>query len=295
MSSLFSFIIFYFLFSLFSSSLGKSNKQKIKRSFSCFLLFLFFCPSFPPLSSTRRNDLETYEKVTRATGPAMTWSMFAINYLEIGETEKADRHFRNGFQNYLQEPFLIWREVVDGQENNKNSQRGRKRSETTHESFTGAGAAETGAVNFLTGAGGFLQSLLFGYAGCLRVLSDRLEINGPAHLMSATANELIIEGIKYRGLSIDLIVRPRRGEEVKDVKGKEKKNKRAKLDQHGFSIRFRECKAATLAIMMIINDTEMDVECAEEKWCKYRWISGDRYQWKSWKRHNWDQSSPRER
>lgn len=35
-----------------------------------------------------------------------------------------------------------------------------------------------GAVNFLTGMGGFLQALIFGYAG-IRIHLDRLEIDKP--------------------------------------------------------------------------------------------------------------------
>lgn len=37
---------------------------------------------------------------------------------------------------------------------------------------------EYGAVNFMTGSGGFLQALLNGYAG-IRIFLDRLEINSP--------------------------------------------------------------------------------------------------------------------
>lgn len=37
---------------------------------------------------------------------------------------------------------------------------------------------EIGAINFMTGSGGFLQALLNGYAG-IRIFLDRLEINTP--------------------------------------------------------------------------------------------------------------------
>lgn len=162
----------------------------------------------------------------------MTWSMFAINYLDIGDTIKADLHFRYGFEKYIQRPFLIWREVAIDD-----------RSE------------ETGAVNFLTAAGGFLQSV-FGYSG-VRVLGDRLEINEPRLL--PTTNGLVINGIKYRGLSIELIVR----EEVK------------RNDQHRFSLRFRECNVVEGSIALIINDAEeIIVDCGAKKWCKYgKWCT----------------------
>lgn len=39
--------------------------------------------------SVRKNDLDIYEKVTTSNGPAMTWSMFCVGYLELGHTELA--------------------------------------------------------------------------------------------------------------------------------------------------------------------------------------------------------------
>lgn len=199
-------------------------------------------------SSTRRNDLEAYERATRSSGPAMTWSMFAINYLDINDTIKADQHFRNCFQKYLEPPFWIWREV-QREVNGKPVAPPRDARDEKAETGAGDEMEETGAVNFLTGAGGFLQSILFGYAG-LRVLSDRLLLQPPNnHLMPAT-NELIVDGIKYLGLSIDLIVR-----------------------QHNrHSLRFRQCSGTTARIMMIVNDREITVDCRRQqtKWCKYR-------------------------
>lgn len=174
----------------------------------------------------------------------MTWSMFAINYLSIDDTIKADLHFRNGFEKYIQKPFLVWREVaaMDGPKN---------------ETFLDQ-SEERGAVNFLTAAGGFLQSILFGYSG-VRVLNDRMEINEPRLL--PTTNGLVINGIKYRGLSIDLIVREE--EEVK------------RNDLHRFSLRFRECSAVEGSIALIINDAEeIIVNCGAKKWCKYgKWCT----------------------
>lgn len=50
---------------------------------------------------------------------------------------------------------------------------------------------ELGATNFLTGAGGFLQSILNGYAG-IRMFIGRLEINHPR--LPANTNGLSITG-----------------------------------------------------------------------------------------------------
>lgn len=198
----------------------------------------------------------------------MTWSMFAINYLDLNDTIKADQHFRNGYQRYLQPPFLIWREVaVRGGEQEEDTEPPPPPTDTSAGDKDNT-EEETGAVNFLTGAGGFLQSILFGYAG-LRVLSDNwLVINEP-HLTPAT-NELIINGIKYRGLSIDLIVR-RRQEEEKEEKGQQQQQQH---HHNRYSLRFRECSGAR-RIIMRVNDTEISVDCRHHRsdWCKYlTWI-----------------------
>ncbi|XP_071894778.1 protein-glucosylgalactosylhydroxylysine glucosidase isoform X8 [Anas platyrhynchos] len=84
----------------------------------------------------RRNDLEMYEPVTDVNGPAMTWSMFAVGWLELKEMQRAQSQLNKCFSN-ITEPFKIWVENSDG----------------------------SGAVNFLTGMGGFLQAVLFGYTG----------------------------------------------------------------------------------------------------------------------------------
>ncbi|XP_054684386.1 protein-glucosylgalactosylhydroxylysine glucosidase isoform X3 [Grus americana] len=94
-------------------------------------------PLMHPMSSeVRRNDLEMYEPVTELDGPAMTWSMFAVGWLELKEVQRAQSQLNKCFSN-ITEPFKIWVENSDG----------------------------SGAVNFLTGMGGFLQAVLFGYTG----------------------------------------------------------------------------------------------------------------------------------
>uniref|UniRef100_A0A2K5L1G6 Protein-glucosylgalactosylhydroxylysine glucosidase n=1 Tax=Cercocebus atys TaxID=9531 RepID=A0A2K5L1G6_CERAT len=83
-----------------------------------------------------RKNLEIYEAVTSPQGPAMTWSMFAVGWMELKDTARArgllDRSFAS-----MAEPFKVWTENADG----------------------------SGAVNFLTGMGGFLQAVLFGCTG----------------------------------------------------------------------------------------------------------------------------------
>lgn len=69
----------------------------------------------------------------------MTWSMFSINFLDVGLKAKADRYFIKSYSDYVHPKFKVWAET-----NLSRSDR---------------------AVNFLTGIGGFLQSLIYGYGG----------------------------------------------------------------------------------------------------------------------------------
>ncbi|XP_025031591.1 protein-glucosylgalactosylhydroxylysine glucosidase isoform X3 [Python bivittatus] len=100
------------------------------------VVLLGFPVVYPMDPEVRRNDLEIYEPVTDPQGPAMTWSMFAVGWLELKEIKRAQQQMSKCFSN-ITEPFKIWVENSDG----------------------------SGAVNFLTGMGGFLQAIFFGYAG----------------------------------------------------------------------------------------------------------------------------------
>ncbi|CAF5200667.1 unnamed protein product, partial [Rotaria magnacalcarata] len=61
-----------------------------------------------------------------------------------------------------------------------------------------------GAVNFITGVGGFLQAILFGYGG-IRLKLDRLEFKPYGHLPDQ-ATKFIFHGIKYQGFVLDLTI-----------------------------------------------------------------------------------------
>lgn len=54
---------------------------------------------------------------------------------------------------------------------------------------------EKGATNFITGSGGFLQTILNGYAG-IRMFIDRLEIRNPR--LPYNSDTLSISGKKLR-------------------------------------------------------------------------------------------------
>ncbi len=65
----------------------------------------------------------------------MTWGMHAIGYIEANQLATAAANFNRSFAN-SQAPFGVWTETPTG-----------------------------GTTNFLTGIGGFLQTVLFGYPG----------------------------------------------------------------------------------------------------------------------------------
>lgn len=122
---------------------------------------------FPMNESTRRNDLNFYVHATRKSGPAMTYSMFAINYLDIGDVTAANEMLDRSYKPYIRKPFNVWSEVVEGEE---------------------------GAANFITGAGGFLQVIFNGFVG-IRIHLKYLELKNPQ--LPAGCNQITVKGILY--------------------------------------------------------------------------------------------------
>ena len=54
----------------------------------------------------RYNDLKLYEERTDPDGPAMTHSMFAIGWLDLGENKKAEKPFLKNYEN-IRGPFKV--------------------------------------------------------------------------------------------------------------------------------------------------------------------------------------------
>ena len=137
-------------------------------------------------TAVRKNDLLTYYNCTDKVSVAMTWGSFAVGWLEVAQQEKdakdraqaqafAQQRFEQGYAN-IKPPFGVWTEKP---------------------------GADGGTVNFITGAGGFLQSVVFGYAG-LRLREERLDLLQPP-LPNGTAS-LTLRGLHYRGNKILLEV-----------------------------------------------------------------------------------------
>ncbi|XP_070540415.1 protein-glucosylgalactosylhydroxylysine glucosidase-like [Ptychodera flava] len=119
----------------------------------------------------RKNDLDVYEQVTDPLGPAMTWGMFAIGHIELRQYNKAADLFKRSYSRYVREPYKIWTEVVKGM----------------------------GAVNFITGMGGFLQAIIFGYGG-IRLRVDELTFDP---VLPPNVNTLNFKNLKYLGSVFD--------------------------------------------------------------------------------------------
>eukprot|EP00931_Biecheleriopsis_adriatica_P047869 TRINITY_DN27628_c0_g1_i1.p1 TRINITY_DN27628_c0_g1~~TRINITY_DN27628_c0_g1_i1.p1 ORF type:complete len:845 (+),score=131.45 TRINITY_DN27628_c0_g1_i1:54-2588(+) len=126
----------------------------------------------PMEQDVRLNDLRIYAEATDANGPAMTWSAFAIGYIMAGEgyEAKATENFNRAFSN-VKKPFNVWSEYPVG-----------------------------GATNFITGAGGFLQAVTFGYFG-LRITRDSMTLL-PAMIQGTSFMEN--RGLKYLGRSFTI-------------------------------------------------------------------------------------------
>ena len=97
----------------------------------------------------------------------MTWAMHTIGFLDLQDEEQAAKYMARSYTNYTREPFKVWFEVVPGNPT---------------------------AGNFITGAGGFLQSVINGYAG-IRLNFDYLRIK-ESYLPEGTTS-LELKGITY--------------------------------------------------------------------------------------------------
>jgi hypothetical protein len=62
---------------------------------------------WPMSDEVKRNNLLIYEPLTRADGPAMTWSMHSIGFIELGDFDKAEQLFRRSYETYVRSPFNV--------------------------------------------------------------------------------------------------------------------------------------------------------------------------------------------
>lgn len=97
----------------------------------------------------------------------MTWSIHTIEYLDIKDQVEAARTFEKAWSVYTHLPFLVWSENQPG---------------------------VPAAGNFITGVGGFLQSLINGYGG-IKLHFDHMSITN--FYVPRNSGSLRLNGITY--------------------------------------------------------------------------------------------------
>ena len=114
--------------------------------------------------SRLRRDLEYYEsRIDPVNGPAMTWSIFCVQYARLGDVAKAEEMFYRCFRPFSRPPF--------------------------------GALAETPASDnpyFVTAAGGLLQAVLYGFGGF--EVTDRGIVRHDAVLPSSWSS-LTVKGV----------------------------------------------------------------------------------------------------
>ena len=121
--------------------------------------------------ASRENDLDVYFRASDPDGPAMTWSMHAIGFAELDNQEAAGEMLNLTIAN-AHGDFGVWRETPSG-----------------------------GCPNFITGAAGYLQALLFGYPR-LRLNDTALTLSSPMLVDGASSHT--IRGLAYLGNRVDI-------------------------------------------------------------------------------------------
>ncbi|ELU02128.1 hypothetical protein CAPTEDRAFT_222476 [Capitella teleta] len=129
-----------------------------------------------------RNDLDFYELLMDDDTPAMTWSWFTVGYKMVQEDLKMTSFFHRSYQDYMQDPFKIWTEYKEG---------------------VGSNPDTKSSVNFLPGMGGFMQSIIYGFAG-IRVRPQMLEFHNPTP--PPDSSELRLWGLKYLGNKLNIFI-----------------------------------------------------------------------------------------
>lgn len=118
------------------------------------------------------NDLAVYMNSTDVNGPAMTWAVYSAVALDAGNNTLAAELFKRGYST-VRGDFKVWTETLSG-----------------------------GCTPFITGAGGFLQSVINGYIGV------RVAPGGVLHVMPhappGNATALTAHGIDFVGNALSI-------------------------------------------------------------------------------------------
>jgi trehalose/maltose hydrolase-like predicted phosphorylase len=126
----------------------------------------------------KRSQLEQAVKrlLTEGPGAMMGSTLLAVDAAELGDRALLDSLLPHSYQRWLQGPFLMLSETPDKKD----------------------------AVNFVTGAGGFLQQVIYGYTG-LRWREKGLE-PAFAPVLPSRVKRLTLRNVYSRGKRYDVIV-----------------------------------------------------------------------------------------
>jgi len=136
---------------------------------------LTFPLEYPLSAETIATNLDTYRRATDPDGPAMGRAISAVVAAQLGRREQAYELFLAAYTPHLWGPYYALAETPTN-----------------------------GAVNFLTGIGGALQSLLFGFAG-LRIHPGALAVDP---LLPSGWKGLRFPAISWRGRTISIAILP---------------------------------------------------------------------------------------
>jgi trehalose/maltose hydrolase-like predicted phosphorylase len=158
---------------------GYTN-QNVKQADTVLMTYPF---GYVTDASTAAGDLERYMKVTDTGGPAMTSSVEDIVAAQANQPGCLDYTlFLDSYQPFLRGAFAQFNET---------------------QYLTPSGGQSNPAFDFATGAGGFLQTLLYGFTG---LRWDASSLNLAPTLPPQLAGGIAITGLQYQGRSVDINV-----------------------------------------------------------------------------------------
>lgn len=131
----------------------------------------------PMSERAKRNDLAHAARRLAGQGPGamMTVTLYPVVAAELGDQALVDSLSRRSYEGYLRPPFHVLAETPTND-----------------------------AVNFVTGAGGFLQQVVFGYTG-LRLGEDGLR-RAFRPVLPSRITRLVLRNFSVRGRRYDIVV-----------------------------------------------------------------------------------------
>ena len=114
----------------------------------------------------KRNDLEYYERRTKQNGFFTGDSVYSIAWLALGNATKAKTQWDSAFAHMDTQCFFTFHEMLRG-----------------------------GHLNFITGAGGFLQNVMQGFSG-IRVHTGSLDFQTP--VLPTSIRDMTLNGLRYQ-------------------------------------------------------------------------------------------------